>query len=118
MACSTISPDGLNLFLKELSLEPIPTSAAAEAIVKPVEIWRQCFASLLSGSGLLQCEAEAILEAISTTSEVSLGDLVLILPRLKLKDVDKKQVKEFAFTLGSKVSDFILSIIEAVRCPS
>ena len=103
MACTTNTLRGLNTLLKGLSLEPMPACASTQALIKPVEIWRAYLTELLSNSNLLDCEAATIQEAISSTTETSLGDLTLILPRLKLKDVDKDGLKKLAFDLGAKV---------------
>ncbi|KAH7202852.1 hypothetical protein BKA60DRAFT_499221 [Fusarium oxysporum] len=103
MACTTNTLRGLNTLLKGLSLEPMPACASTQALIKPVEIWRAYLTELLSNSNLLDCEAATIQEAISSTTETSLGDLTLILPRLKLKDVDKDGLKKLAFDLGAKL---------------
>lgn len=103
MASTTRTLGGLNSLLEELSLERVPNCASTQALIKPVDIWRSYFASFLSNSSLLDCEAAAIWEAISSTTDTSLGDLMLILPRLKLKDVDKDGLKKLAFDLGTQV---------------
>ncbi|KAI9167923.1 putative arginine--tRNA ligase, cytoplasmic [Paramyrothecium foliicola] len=100
------TPDGLPYpqpTFSGLSLESTPPSATSEALVRPVEIWRAYLADLISHLGLLSCEAAAIQDAISSTSETSLGDLALILPRLKLKNIDKEGLKKLAFDLGAKL---------------
>ncbi|KAM5371199.1 hypothetical protein ACJZ2D_008119 [Fusarium nematophilum] len=102
MAWPTSTLVGLNALLKGLSLEPMPECAKAHALTKPVEIWRSYLAGFLSNSALLDCDAAAIHEAISSTTETSLGDLTLILPRLKLKDVDKDGLEKLAFDIGKQ----------------
>ncbi|KAJ3549752.1 hypothetical protein NM208_g327 [Fusarium decemcellulare] len=103
MERSTTSLAGLNTLLEGLSLNPMPESASNCALKRPVEIWRSYFARFLSDSGLLDCDVASIEEAISSTTETSLGDLALILPRLRLKGLDQAGLKKLAFDIGAKL---------------
>lgn len=101
MACLTSTPKGLEALLEGLSLDPLPQYGSNDALTKPVEIWRSYFARFLST--VLDRDEAVIQEAISSTTETSLGDLVLILPRLKLKNLDNNGLKSLAFEIGERV---------------
>jgi arginyl-tRNA synthetase len=103
MAYTTTSMEGLSSLLQGLSVDPISPIDSDEILVKPVEIWRAHLAGLFSRSGLLECEAEVIQDAITSTADASFGDLTLVLPRLKLKGVNKDGLKKLGFDLGSSV---------------
>ncbi|KAH7155825.1 hypothetical protein B0J13DRAFT_546435 [Dactylonectria estremocensis] len=101
MACLTSTPKGLEALLEGLSLDPLPQYGSNDALTKPVEIWRSYFARFLST--VLDCDESVIQEAISSTTETSLGDLALILPRLKLKNLDHNGLKSLAFDIGQRL---------------
>ncbi|KAH8734455.1 hypothetical protein BGZ61DRAFT_442578 [Ilyonectria robusta] len=101
MACLTSTPQGLEALLQGLRLDPLPQYASNDALTKPVEIWRSYFAKFLST--VVDCDEAVIQEAISSTTETSLGDLALILPRLKLKDIDNNGLKTLAFEIGHRL---------------
>ncbi|RSL99184.1 hypothetical protein CEP52_009880 [Fusarium oligoseptatum] len=110
MASPTDTVAGLNALLHGLSLEPIPESASPTALTRPVEIWRSYLAEFLSKLTILNCDATTIREAIASTTETSLGDLTLILPRLKLKDVDNKALNRLAFFCSS-AAPFLIPVL-------
>ncbi|WAO87699.1 Arginine--tRNA ligase [Fusarium falciforme] len=103
MASPTNTVAGLNALLHGLSLDPMPKSASPIALTRPVEIWRSYLAEFLSELSILNRDATTIQEAIASTTETSLGDLTLILPRLKLKDVDNKALNRLAFSVAAQL---------------
>ncbi|KAJ4328823.1 hypothetical protein N0V84_000610 [Fusarium piperis] len=103
MASPTNTVAGLNALLHGLSLEPMPKSASTTALTRPVEIWRSYLVEFLSKLTILNCDATTIQEAIVSTTETSLGDLTLILPRLKLKDFDNKALNRLAFSVAAQL---------------
>ncbi|UPK89201.1 hypothetical protein LCI18_000136 [Fusarium solani-melongenae] len=103
MASPTNTVAGLNALLHGLSLDPMPKSASPIALTRPVEIWRSYLAEFLSKLSILNRDAITIQEAIASTTETSLGDLTLILPRLKLKDVDNKALNRLAFSVAAQL---------------
>ncbi|KAM0427810.1 hypothetical protein ACHAPT_007267 [Fusarium lateritium] len=103
MASPTNTLGGLNALLQGLSLEPLPKSASPYAMSRPVEIWRSYLVEFLSKSTALNADAATIQEAIASTTETSLGDLTLILPRLKLKNVDNKALNKLAFSVAAQL---------------
>lgn len=109
MPCLTSTPQGLGALLQGLSLDPMPEYASSDALTKPVEIWRSYFTKAIST--MVDCDVATIHEAISSTTETSLGDLALILPRLKLKNHDNNSLKKLAFDLGAQVGRLHLSTI-------
>ncbi|RSL85174.1 hypothetical protein CEP51_003481 [Fusarium floridanum] len=103
MAPPTDTVAGLNALLHGLSLEPMPESASPTALTRPVEIWRSYLVEFLSKLTILNCDASTIREAIASTTETSLGDLTLILPRLKLQNVDNKALNRLAFSVAAQL---------------
>lgn len=103
MSSPTNTVAGLNALLLGLSLEPMPESASPTALTRPVEIWRSYLTEFLSKLTILNCDVTTIQEAIASTTETSLGDLTLILPRLKLKNFDNKALNRLAFSVAAQV---------------
>jgi len=77
---------------------PIPTAQAADVLTKPGDIYRSYLADTLSD--IVDCDAETIYDAIGSNNDPSQGDLTVAVPRLRLKDVDNK---ELAFTVVKHV---------------
>ncbi|KAK6827680.1 hypothetical protein PG987_011021 [Apiospora arundinis] len=86
--------------LAGLGLEsPFPDVPAANALTKPIDIYRLHLASLIAST--LECDVAAAYEAILTATDLTLADLAVVVPKLKPKDV--KDIKEFAIELVQKL---------------
>ncbi len=82
----------LETLLGGLGLEtPIPKIPTADVLAKPVDVYRSYLASLLAEP--LGSDPCTVYEAIhSTTGDIALSDLAVILPRLKLSEDDIKSL--------------------------
>ncbi|KAK8105354.1 hypothetical protein PG999_008713 [Apiospora kogelbergensis] len=78
---------------------PFPDVPAANALTKPIDIYRLHLASLIAST--LECDVAAAYEAILTATDLTLADLAVVVPKLKPKDV--KDIKEFAVELVQKL---------------
>ncbi|KAK8052172.1 hypothetical protein PG993_003557 [Apiospora rasikravindrae] len=78
---------------------PFPDVPAANALTKPIDIYRLHLASLIAAT--LECDVSAAYEAILTATDLTLADLAVVVPKLKPKDV--KDIKEFAIELVQKL---------------
>ncbi|KAK7956012.1 arginyl-tRNA synthetase [Apiospora aurea] len=78
---------------------PFPDVPAANALTKPIDIYRLHLASLIAAT--LECDVAAAYEAILTATDLTLADLAVVVPKLKPKDV--KDIKEFAIELVQKL---------------
>lgn len=85
--------------LAGLGLEsPFPDVPAANALTKPIDIYRLHLASLIATT--LECDVAAAYEAILTATDLTLADLAVVVPKLKPKDVN--DIKKFAIELVQK----------------
>lgn len=83
MATDTLS--GLEGLLRGLELsKPVTNAPGADMLHNPVDIYRAELADAVAG--LVHCDFKVAFDAISTSNEIANGDLVLTLPKLKLKD--------------------------------
>ncbi len=98
---TTLSLSGLAAYLESLGLPtPIPSFPDADSTHNPNDIYRSYIASALES--ILQCDRALIYESLQRTTTPSKGDLVLVLPRLRLKNV---KPKELGAEPVSKVTD-------------
>ncbi|KAK1675421.1 arginyl-tRNA synthetase [Colletotrichum godetiae] len=81
---ATLSISGLQSSLGKLSLDnPLPSFPVADVLVRPLDIWRSYLATIVAE--VAGCEPAVAYEAIQSTAAISMGDLAIILPRLKIK---------------------------------
>lgn len=81
---ATLSINGLQSSLERLSLDtPLPSFPVADVLVRPLDIFRSYIAQIVAE--VAECDPSLAYEAIQTTSAISMGDLAVILPRLKIK---------------------------------
>ncbi|KAK4246055.1 hypothetical protein C7999DRAFT_42448 [Corynascus novoguineensis] len=82
----TLSLSELQAYLKDLGAPiPIPAFPSAEPIHNPNDIYRSYIAAALET--LVDCDRLLLNESLQKPSTASKGDLVLVLPRLRLKGV-------------------------------
>jgi len=91
---STLTNDGLNALLSQLGADPIPEipGDAAHLLSRPIDIYRVCLANILAR--LIGCDASLVYESLQSPTTTANGDLVLPVPRLRLKG--KKPVDQCA----------------------
>lgn len=81
---TTLSSEGLQALLKGVGIEtPIPLFPSADTQNSPMAIYLSYLAEILVE--LTECSRQVAYESIQWPNE--LGDLVVVLPRLRLKDV-------------------------------
>ncbi|KAK4101845.1 arginyl-tRNA synthetase [Parathielavia hyrcaniae] len=94
----TVSLASLEAYLGQLGAPtPLPSFPDADPVNNPNDIYRLYITDALSK--LLDCDRALIYESLQRTSTPSKGDLVLVLPRLRLKGV---KPSELAVELASK----------------
>jgi arginyl-tRNA synthetase len=91
MASSTMTMTELSSQLAHLGLRAdMPEIPAANMLVKPLDIFRSHLANLLSSA--LGCDISLAYESIGLLNDASQGDLEVIVPRLRLKDMEPSDV--------------------------
>jgi len=98
---ATLSLPGLQAFIAELGLEPIPSFTSANILSNPLDIYH----SYLAGHfhALVECDADLVYNSIQLSNTTGNGDLDIVLPKLKLLGANPK---DFAGELLKKVGDF------------
>lgn len=99
--CSTL---GLDNLLRNAGLEtPVPAFPGADLLHNPQDILRAYLAETVGG--LTGCDRLVAYEAIQASNVTGMGDLVLVTPRLKLKNSKPKElVKEIAFQVCQSIA--------------
>ncbi|EXJ83723.1 hypothetical protein A1O1_07349 [Capronia coronata CBS 617.96] len=88
---STLSSDGLQALLKGVGVQgPIPPFPLADTKNSPVDIYISYLAETVTQ--LTGCEPSVAYESIQWANDV--GDLVVVVPRLRLPDVDPRVLAE------------------------
>lgn len=86
MAATTCSVSGIENLLGRVGLDtPIPEFPGADIVHNPQDIFRVYLADTLEK--LLHCDRMVAYDAIQTSNVTGMGDLVIVAPRLRLKDV-------------------------------
>jgi len=94
---ATLLPEGIQTLLTRQGVEsPIPNIAGTDVINNPIHIFLSYLADTLVQ--LTECSPEVAYSSIQWPNE--LGDLVVVLPRLKLQH---KNPKTFSTELKQKV---------------
>ncbi|KAK4034212.1 hypothetical protein C8A01DRAFT_18938 [Parachaetomium inaequale] len=82
----TLALSNLQAYLGELGAPtPIPTFPSADPVHNPNDVYRSYIAAALEK--LVDCDRVLLYESLQRPSTLSKGDLVLVLPRLRLKGV-------------------------------
>ena len=96
---ATAKHDGLHALLNRLGVEdPVHTFPLADLLTRPFDIYRLHLAEVLVH--LTECEPHVAYESIQEPNDF--GDLEVVIPRLRLKGSNPK---ELASELGQKVCD-------------
>ena len=97
----TLSLPSLQTYLGELGVPiPLPTFPSSDPINNPNDVYRSYIAAELEQ--LIGCDRVLLYDSLQRTSTSSKGDLVLVVPRLRLKGV---KPNELAAELSSKVDE-------------
>jgi arginyl-tRNA synthetase len=102
---TTTSFPGLDAFVAELGLGPIPSFAASDVLNDPIDICRSYLAEYFQQ--LVERGPDLIYNAIQPPSTTVDGDLDIVLPRLKLPGAPK----ELAGELIKKVCQCFFSLV-------
>lgn len=85
MAATTCSVGGIENLLGKAGLDtPIPDFPGADIVHNPQDIFRVYLAELVQK--LVNCDRLIAYDAIQTPNVTGMGDLVIVAPRLRLKD--------------------------------
>ncbi len=96
---STASADDLLDLLKNLGLESsVPEFSQTDVTHNPLDIFHAYLAKTIVE--LTNCEAEIAYNSIQWSTDISNGDLVVVIPKLRLKGIN---AAEYAFELIQKV---------------
>jgi arginyl-tRNA synthetase len=100
MAATTCSVSGIENLLGKAGLDtPIPEYPGADIVHNPQDIFRVYLADTLQK--LVNCDRLVAYDAIQTSNVTGMGDLVIVAPKLRLKDV---KAEDLAKDLLQKVS--------------
>jgi hypothetical protein len=87
---ATTSLRGLETFVAELGLGPVPYFATADVLNDPMDL---CHSYLAEDFGrLVECDPELVYKAIQPPHTIQDGDLDIVLPRLKLSGGSPKEL--------------------------
>lgn len=96
---NTLKMEGLQVQLKSLGItSPVPNYANSQVLQNPTDIYRSYLADLLTP--LIGAEHQLIYDSLQRTNNLAYGDLVLVVPKLRLKGV---KPTDYALELESKV---------------
>lgn len=88
---TTASLPGLQAFVGDIGLDPIPSFAEADLLNNPIDIYHSYLAGLFQA--LVECDPELVYNSIQPSSTFGNGDLDIVLPKLKLADgISPKQL--------------------------
>jgi arginyl-tRNA synthetase len=98
---ATSSLTGLEAYLTELGLGPLPSFAAADVLNNPIDIYHSYLAESIQP--LVECDPDLTYNAIQPPKTTGDGDLDIVVPRLRLPGI---KPKELAGVLLRKVYEF------------
>jgi arginyl-tRNA synthetase len=99
---ATASLPGLQAFVAEIGLEPIPSFTAADVLNNPIDIYHSYLAEHFQT--LVECDPDLVYDSIQPANTTGNGDLDIVLPKLKLPGASPK---ELAGELLKKVCCFL-----------
>lgn len=102
-AMSTLTTDGLQTLLQTNGVEQaLPDFPEAEPLASPLGVYVSFLAhSIVQATS---CEPHVAYEAIQWTNEPGMGDLVVILPRLRIQGADPESIAE---QLGAQMTGLL-----------
>ncbi|CVK84655.1 related to arginyl-tRNA synthetase, cytosolic [Fusarium mangiferae] len=85
MAATTCSVSGIESLLGKAGLDtPIPEYPGADVVHNPQDIFRAYLADIIQK--LLGCDKQIAYDAIQTSNITGMGDLIVVAPKLRLRD--------------------------------
>lgn len=90
MQMATVSRSGLQTFVAEIGLEPLPEFAAADVLNNPVDIYHSYLAAVFGD--IVGCDADIVYSSIQAAGTAENGDLDFVLPKLKLSGSNPKEL--------------------------
>jgi arginyl-tRNA synthetase len=91
MSVTTCSVSGIENLLGKAGLDtPIPEYPGADIVHNPQDIFRVYLADTIQK--LTNCDRLIAYDAIQTSNVTGMGDLVVVAPRLRLKDVNNEDL--------------------------
>lgn len=98
---NTTTLDRLQAKLNALDVEtPIPSFDNTEVLVNPIDVYRSYLANLLAA--LVESDRQLVYDSIQWTNNLANGDLLLVIPKLRLKGV---KPADMAKDLSAKVRE-------------
>ena len=87
---TTASLPGLNAFVADIGLGPIPVFAAAQILNNPIDLYHSYLAEYFQT--LVECDPNLVYDSIQPSRDVENGDLDIVLPKLKLPGANPKEL--------------------------
>ncbi|KAG4428669.1 hypothetical protein IFR05_015848 [Cadophora sp. M221] len=87
---ATASLPGLQAFVADIELKPIPVFEEADVLNSPIDIYHSYLAERLLA--LVECDPHLVYNAIQPSKTIEDGDLDIVLPKLKLDGVKPKEL--------------------------
>ncbi|KAF4632048.1 hypothetical protein G7Y89_g6082 [Cudoniella acicularis] len=87
---ATSSLPGLQAFVTQIELQPLPSFAAADVLNNPMDVYHSYLAEHLQA--LVECDPNLVYNSIQPSKTIEDGDLDIVLPRLKLDGIKPKEL--------------------------
>lgn len=87
---ATASLAGLQAFVAELGLRPIPEFPEADVLNSPIDIYHSYLSERLLE--LVACDPQLVYHSIQPSKTIEDGDLDIVLPKLKLDGIKPKEL--------------------------
>ncbi|EXA51765.1 arginyl-tRNA synthetase [Fusarium oxysporum f. sp. raphani 54005] len=114
MAATTCSVTGIENLLGKAGLDtPIPEYPGADIVHNPQDIFRVYLADTLQK--LVNCDRLVAYDAIQTSNITGMGDLVIVAPKLRLKDVKAEQLAKDLLQRLPRTPPFGCPLLDGIR---
>ncbi|CAG1995314.1 unnamed protein product [Fusarium graminearum] len=114
MAVTTCSVSGIETLLGKAGLDtPIPEYPGADIVHNPQDIFRVYLAETIQK--LTNCDRLVAYDAIQTSNVTGMGDLVVVAPRLRLKDVNNEDLAKDLLQKLPRLPPFGCPIRDGIR---
>ncbi|RBR21815.1 hypothetical protein FVER53590_00424 [Fusarium verticillioides] len=114
MAATTCSVSGIENLLGKAGLDtPIPEYPGADIVHNPQDIFRVYLADTLQK--LVNCDRLVAYDAIQTSNITGMGDLVIVAPKLRLKDVKAEELAKDLLQKLPRTPPFGCPLLDGIR---
>ncbi|KAF4343206.1 arginyl-tRNA synthetase [Fusarium beomiforme] len=114
MAATTCSVSGIENLLGKAGLDtPIPEYPGADIVHNPQDIFRVYLADTLQK--LLNCDRQVAYDAIQTSNITGMGDLVIVAPKLRLKDIKAEDLAKDLLQKLPRTPPFGCPLLDGIR---